>query len=748
MLRRGSLNQYLSQFVPQVALDIQSRALDLLTLSGGSEKNESMLLHKSAHAVKIGQSYRFDVDFAPFESAEHYASQPPKSLWVKVKNTEALPMRAAYLAGPYVLYVDCRTDDYDISKNVFVTADQPVFEPQLLPGQSFYVELLCHQYKPHYRWTVDVVSQAIFNASVAINFEVSIAVRREWLNESDVQVVPHPFVLVLIHDTLDLWNMPVPDTTKPIHLVILTHGLHANVLSDMFFIKEQIDACAGDENIVVKGYFGNVCKTERGVKYLGSRVADYIVDLVKQNDTLKGNVNKISFIGHSLGGLVQTFAVAYLEANFPWFFQEVQPVNFITLASPMIGVVHENPLYIKLALLAGVVGKTGQDLGLQYTEANNQPLLLLLPTGPTHRILKRFIRRTVYANAINDGIVPLRTSALLYLDYDGLSALGSDTKPGTTGEIPQELSENPESQMSPFGAMLSYFLPQKQRKSGAEQYNRFQTNNQENNGKEGTFGGLPKTSLVESATCLILPPQPTLKYITNPASRDDVIMHDKVYHDTDLPPFKIEDDVDDGEHKTMMQKLTETGESIAQFTRDKRMERLEEEIAREYHRLMLWRKVLVSLKPDAHNNIVVRRRFSNAYGWPVIQHMIKNHFNVDDSILEPSESESIAEPTTSTTSEPSALTRILLRELIHKENEDIDRELLNEPGEHAWIKTDADSESLFAVGPAGLLLDVSERVWKLKAQLENRIMDRSIDEATALDDDFLEGNKLMMEHFM
>lgn len=742
MLPGGPLNQYISLFVPQVAQDLLARALDYLTL-GASEKDEHMLLHKSAHAVKNGQSFRFDVDFASFELAEHYASQPPKSLWVKVKNTEPITMRAAYLAGPYVLYVDCRPDDYDILKNVFVTADQPVYEPQLLPGQSFYVELLCHQYKPHYRWTIDVISQAIFNVSVATNFEVSIAAKREWLSESNVQVVPHPFVLVLIHDTLDLWNMPVPDTSRPIHLVILTHGLHANVLSDMFFLKEQIDKRMGDENVVVKGFFGNVCKTERGVKYLGSRVAEYVVDLITENETLKGNVTKISFIGHSLGGLVQTFAVAYLEANFPWFFRKVQPINFITLASPMIGVVHENPVYIKLALLAGVVGKSGQDLGLQYTESNNKPLLLLLPTGPTHRILKRFVRRTVYANAVNDGIVPLRTSALLYLDYDGLTALGRDTKPGTTGEIPQELPDNEDSQTLALSAILSYFLPQKHRKSDAGQYNRFQTTSQENNSKEGTFGGLPKSSFVESAASMMLPPQPSLKYITNPGARDNIIMHDKVYHDSDLPPFRIDDSAED-ENKSMIQKLTAKSESITKFAKTKKMERLEEEIAREYHKLMLWRKVLVELKPDAHNNIVVRRRFSNAYGWPVIQHLIANHFDVDGTTTpEPSEDESM-----DLSEESSALGRILLRDVIQKENEDIDRESLNEPAEHAWIKADADSESMFAVGPAGLLLDVSEMMWKLKDQWENRSVDRSIDEATALDSDPFEGKKLVMDSFM
>lgn len=32
------------------------------------------------------------------------------------------------------------------------------------------------------------------------------------------------------------------------------------------------------------------------------------------------------------------------------------------------------------------------------------------------------------------------------------------------------------------------------------------------------------------------------------------------------------------------------------------------------------------LSPDAHNNIVVRRMFANAHGWPVIKHLVDTHF--------------------------------------------------------------------------------------------------------------------------
>ena len=55
--------------------------------------------------------------------------------------------------------------------------------------------------------------------------------------------------------------------------------------------------------------------------------------------------------------------------------------------------------------------------------------------------------------------------------------------------------------------------------------------------------------------------------------------------------------------------------------------KVEEKIARAYHRDLSWRKVLVRLQPDAHNNIIVRRKFANAYGWPVVKHLCDTHFS-------------------------------------------------------------------------------------------------------------------------
>lgn len=751
---------------------------------------EERILYRETKTVKAGETQRFKINYTPSTKENSESPRIPSGLWVKVKNTELIALRAAYIAGPYVLYVDCKPEEYDPNKKCFITADQPVYEPQLLPGQSFYAELSCHTLKDKYCWIVDVVSQIIFSKTIDVDFEITIGTSRTILHEAalpDKKIpnsekkgtfVQSSILNVVNHDTLDLWNIPVPDTKKPIHLVMLTHGLHSNIGADMFYLKEQIDKTNKD-NIVVKGFFGNIGKTERGIKYLGSRVAEYIIDLVTKNETFNnGKVAKISFVGHSLGGLVQTFAIAYLQNNFAWFFRSIKPINFITIASPLLGVVHENPIYVKMALLAGVVGKTGQDLSLKFLENGTQPLLLLLPTGPTHRTLKMFVRRTVYANIANDGIVPLRTSALLYLDYKGLNQImnSSETNKNDIGEhstkkIPENTDLNVDENGNPttddskiqqsIQAMFSYFMPQKQRKRPDVQYQRYQTNNEEGKSeselndceddqdqKEETYNKLAKSSFVETATTLILPPLPSLKYITDPDSRDNVVIHDKIYKESDLPPRgfnqkpleKTQDDQPVNNSEASISSSIEKNSTSQQSTLRQKLldsidynedfEHLEEEIAREYHKNMTWRKVLVSLKSDAHNNILVRRRFANAYGWPVIEHIVNNHFNIES---EPMDTHSKSERPALSSEESNImsfdsldcevdLTDILSRDLLTKQNDVIDQEKQEETEEkceHNWINSKDNAESLFAVGPTGLLSDVSEMVGNLKNQWNN-----------------------------
>jgi hypothetical protein len=156
---------------------------------------------------------------------------------------------------------------------------------------------------------------------------------------------------------------------------------------------------------------------------------------------------------------------------------------------------------------------------------------------------------------------------------------------------------------------------------------------------------------LRSLESIVNPPSPDFAFIYDPASRPkQTIVHDRVYKPSDIPPLKpasgsiskaatadsadatLREDIaalDAEGHHTghrARKAVAEATSSTRQAAVRLEKVRLEERIARNWHQDMDWRKVLVRLLPDAHNNIIVRRRFANSYGWPVIDHLCEHHF--------------------------------------------------------------------------------------------------------------------------
>lgn len=589
------------------------------------------MLYKHSDRVSVGGIHRFVITYKPEDPVKSLGS----SIFLKIKNNENILLAPAFLNGPYILYVDVREADWTQKETCFITDEQPAYEPNLIPGQSFTHELKMNKLKEEYAWTVEIASQIVFSTTSEINFELVLGKDSDCFSNSHTNLKDGNYNELCLNvqhlNTLDIWNKPPKSVEDPIHLVILTHGLHSNLTADMAYLNEQIELMAAKtgENIVIRGYSGNVCRTERGVKYLGRRLAEYIVN-ESLEDLPKNKVKKISFIAHSLGGLVQTFAISYIHVNYPHFFHGIKPENFITMASPLLGLSNENPAYVKISLKFGIVGKSGQDMSL----FGDKPLLLMLPGESTRAILRKFKRRTVYANVLNDGIVPLRTSALLYLDWKGLSKVYETIKQGKpiddlknishdsdqASEIPtvsqtQEDVSLVESLKSKIQATVGFCLPSLQvNKVMSPKYRYFQAKNDDddNDSDDKDFlTAIPKSNVITSIKSVILPPLPSPKFINDPASRVTSIIHDKIYTPSMIPKLHT--------------KLP-TSKILAQFNQSKRQRYLEEKIARRWHMDMTWRKVLVVMKPDAHNNMIVRRRFANAYGWEAVDHMVENHF--------------------------------------------------------------------------------------------------------------------------
>lgn len=872
----------------------------------------------------------------------------PQELYVKIRNTSAIPLRAAYLHGPYTLHVSCRPSTFDPNRKFedHETEGIPQFEPHLKAGGSWDAVIPVPERirettlstnknprpSPSLTWVIEVASEVIFSSTAAVHFEVLVGRDKKSteIGTANLADLPAPgnlrdhttqksqadpsrpagkvpgvyseSVKLHVEDTTSLWSTPefpswgvkndsenlksqaeeaegggvdegasTPSGSgdgkkkrKKIHFVVLTHGLHSNLGADMLYLKENIDNAAkqaredarkrkrengkrmsgshaesagaanpkdnesddnddDEEQVIVRGFPGNAAKTERGIQYLGKRLAKYVqlmtypdqphlpdingrtsfLSRQKSKDgnskTTPGNasghadrrshdyayeITSISFIGHSLGGLVQTYAIAYLQKHSPNFFDYIKPINFVALASPFLGLSNENPLYVKFALDFGLVGRTGQDLGLtwsapskvrsgweamigglgtdaQKTQRQRQPdpgakpLLRILPNGPAHQVLKRFRNRTLYSNVVNDGIVPLRTSCLLFLDWRGLERVDKARRDnglvGTMAEwgwaqltginstsmrsgrpptnsvngdshedvnkaaspslgptsAPQSISNSPQlpaqgqflnqsgtprsptsppsvpsspgqspsspSATGPFSGLVSLFKPQpkthRSRKS-TKIYKRSQTLHfdapQESHStstsdpehssskpsrmrsnslyEEDGLNMPPKTTFLESAGNVLIPPLPDTEYLLDPALRRRTIFHDRVYHPEDIPPpppgrpkttfrspsrTNTNNSTDEhfaSGHPNSSPTMTSPRVGNEPFQKTSSGMRVEEKIARAYHRDLTWRKVLVQLEPDAHNNIIVRRMFANAYGWPVVKHLVDTHF--------------------------------------------------------------------------------------------------------------------------
>ncbi|KAG9063877.1 hypothetical protein KI688_003991 [Linnemannia hyalina] len=284
-----------------------------------------------------------------------------------------------------------------------------------------------------------------------------------------------------------------------LHLVLLTHGIHGSWL-DMLYIKEQIDAHNKDNGKTITFLTDtNHAGTEEGIQIAGQRVAMDILEWTGYCDTEQGQqlrkafalaasksttisattstltqnkttikpfprgISKVSIIGHSLGGLINMYALGFVEEMTQGaFFRTIQPVHFITLASPLLGVGFEHPWVLAYALSHGVIGQTGKDLALANRSSKlkssissassatslsttstltsdkhslttststsapglimecaldkgSEPLLLAMarPGSTSNRVLKQFVSRTSYANIENDMAVKFNTSSMM-----------------------------------------------------------------------------------------------------------------------------------------------------------------------------------------------------------------------------------------------------------------------------------------------------------------------------------------------
>ncbi|CAK7350425.1 unnamed protein product [Dovyalis caffra] len=233
------------------------------------------------------------------------------------------------------------------------------------------------------------------------------------------------------------------------HLLVLVHGILASHQRHM--VKD------GDLSEKLKSYISTndlssscntYTKTFYGIDGAGKRLADEVMQVVQKRENLK----RISFLAHSLGGLFARYAISALysenavntdpsidvaaDTMLPnskaacssrrGMIAGLEPVNFITLATPHLGVRGRKqlpfllgiPILEKLAppIAPIFVGRTGSQLFLTDGKPNKPPLLLRMASdcedGKFLSALGAFSCRIIYANVSYDHMVGWRTSSI------------------------------------------------------------------------------------------------------------------------------------------------------------------------------------------------------------------------------------------------------------------------------------------------------------------------------------------------
>src|SRR5687768_8159765 len=99
-----------------------------------------MLLLHQVGSVKIGEVVRYHVTYTP---SQDRILPSPEHLYVRIRNTSAIALRAAFVHGPYTLAVAAWPSNFDPNEKFEDPRRYgvPEFEPMVKAGGSWECEL-------------------------------------------------------------------------------------------------------------------------------------------------------------------------------------------------------------------------------------------------------------------------------------------------------------------------------------------------------------------------------------------------------------------------------------------------------------------------------------------------------------------------------------------------------------------------------------------------------------------------------
>ncbi|CAG8432880.1 4709_t:CDS:1 [Diversispora eburnea] len=410
-----------------------------------TDRSQNLLqLWNSASELTIGQMSRYRI---LFDKSKHISSSawPPTTLVLEITNTTSMLFRGAILSGPYNISASFVESKYRGVKPEPTLSFPPKMKASIQCGDTWQV-IIDVPTSGIGNWIIDILSEILFT-STKVKYDVKLfaTIPKDASIEDEFEITKNiltsddgttttfsssiEYVFLKNHDLFKLPDLTTLKASDDYHLIVLTHGIHGTMLDELF-LKEAMEEKHKDKNNIF--FMSDLLHsyTESGIEACGKRLSTNLLEYLRWPwDDNRHLISKISFIGHSLGGLINLFLIGYLHSVTEGkFFSDIKPINFIAIASPFLGS-SDLSWYITAGLRIGIAGQTGKDLALipqhkprsSSNVKNNkkdEPLLLSLaqPNSPSHITLCKFQCRTIYANVANDVPVSFRSSALYFHD--------------------------------------------------------------------------------------------------------------------------------------------------------------------------------------------------------------------------------------------------------------------------------------------------------------------------------------------
>ncbi|KAL9237152.1 hypothetical protein vseg_011737 [Gypsophila vaccaria] len=227
----------------------------------------------------------------------------------------------------------------------------------------------------------------------------------------------------------DVWKCEIDSSSSAAdHLIVMVHGIMGSS-ADWKFGAEQFVKMLPDKVFVHCSERNGAKLTLDGVDVMAQRLAAEVQEIVKLKPTLR----KISFVAHSVGGLVARYAIGILyqqpdgdNENTGGTIGGLEAMNFITVATPHLGSRGNKQVpflfgFTTIEKVASLVihwifRRTGRHLFLTDHDEGKPPLLKRMVDDNSEycflSALRAFKRRIAYSNVGYDHIVGWRTSCI------------------------------------------------------------------------------------------------------------------------------------------------------------------------------------------------------------------------------------------------------------------------------------------------------------------------------------------------